>query len=56
MRPYAVMEDASGNRFTVYGGTVVRSIEYIAKQNADVFSPGTAAYNFIHSIIDACKG
>lgn len=56
MRPYAVMEDASGNRFTVYGGTVVRSIEYIAKQNADAFSPGTAAYNFIHSIIDACKG
>ncbi len=56
MRPYAIMEDSAGNRFTIYGGTVVRSIEYIAKQNANVFSPGTAAYNFIHSIIDACKG
>ena len=56
MRPYAIMEDSAGNRFTIYGGTVIRSIEYIAKQNANVFSPGTAAYDFIHSIIDACKG
>ena len=56
MRSYAILQDASGNKFTVYGGTVVRSIEYIAQQNADSFAKGTSAYDFVHGIIDACRG
>lgn len=56
MRSYAILQDSSGNKFTVYGGTVVRSIEYIAQQNADSFAKGTSAYDFVHGIIDACRG
>ncbi len=56
MRPYAILEDASGKQFVVYGGTVQRSIGYIAEQNANSFQPGTAAYNYVHSIIEACRG
>lgn len=56
MRSYAILQDASGNKFTVYGGTVVRSIEYIAQQNAGSFAKGTSAYDFVHGIIDACRG
>ena len=56
MRPYAILEDASGEQFAVYGGTVQRSIGYIAEQNADSFQAGTAAYAFVHGIIDACRG
>ncbi|WP_165171916.1 N-acetylmuramoyl-L-alanine amidase [Adlercreutzia sp. ZJ242] len=56
MRSYAILKDSSGNQLVVYGGTVQRSIGYIAEQNADAFSPGTAAYDFVHGIIDACKG
>lgn len=55
MRPYVILEDAAGYQFVVYGGTVQRSIGYIAEQNANAFAPGTAAYNYIHGIIDACK-
>lgn len=54
MRPYAILEDSLGNQVTVYGGTVERSILYIAMQNADSFAPGTTAYDYIHGIIDAC--
>lgn len=53
MRPYAVLEDSLGNQVTVYGGTVVRSIRYIAEQNADSFAKGTTAYDYVHSIINA---
>lgn len=56
MRSYAVLADSSGNQVVVYGGTVVRSIQYIAQQNADSFAQGTTGYSFVHSIINACKG
>lgn len=56
MRPYVILEDASGRQFAVYGGTVQRSIGYIAEQNAGSFQPGTAAYNYVHGIIGACRG
>ncbi|WP_206214825.1 MULTISPECIES: N-acetylmuramoyl-L-alanine amidase [unclassified Adlercreutzia] len=56
MRSYAILKDSAGNQFVVYGGTVQRNILYIAEQNADAFSPGTAAYDFVHGIINACKG
>ncbi|MBR3691013.1 MAG: N-acetylmuramoyl-L-alanine amidase, partial [Eggerthellaceae bacterium] len=47
MRPYVILEDAAGEQFAVYGGTVQRSIGYIAEQNADSFQPGTAAYSYV---------
>lgn len=56
MRPYVILKDPKGSQFVVYGGTVQRSIGYIAEQNAGVFKPGTAAYDYIHGIINACKG
>lgn len=52
MRPYAILKDAAGQEFTVYGGTVQRSISYIAKQNEGTFAPGTSAYNYIHQLIN----
>lgn len=52
MRPYVILKDASGQEFAVYGGTVQRSISYIAKQNEDKFAPGTSAYNYIHQLIN----
>jgi hypothetical protein len=40
---------------TLYGGTVTRSIYYVAKQNADTYKSGTAGYKFVHKIIDAVE-
>ena len=54
MRPYMILKDAEGNLVTVYGGIVTRSIGYIALQNANVFAKGTAAYEYVHSIITHC--
>lgn len=56
MRPYIILQSPSGEEFTIYGGTVYRNIGYIAEQNADTFAPNTPAYDFVHGIIDACKG
>lgn len=56
MRPYIILADKSGNQVVLYGGTLHRSIGYIAQQNANAFSKGTAAYNYVHGIINACKG
>ena len=53
LRPYIILKDQAGTRYTVYGGCVVRSIGYIAKQNADTYAPGTPGYQYIHEIIDA---
>lgn len=52
MRPYAILEDAGGQQFAVYGGTVQRSISYIAQQNATTFAAGTSEYNYIHRLIN----
>lgn len=43
----------TGETVTLYGGTVTRSIYYVAKQNADTYKPGTAGHKFVHKIIDA---
>ena len=56
MRPYMILEDAEGNQVTIYGGTVYRSIGYIAWQNRTVFAPGTSAYNFVWDIIHYVYG
>ncbi len=45
----------TGETVTLYGGTVTRSIYYVAKQNADTYKPGTAGYKFVRKIIDAVE-
>lgn len=52
MRSYMILEDESGEQITIYGGIVHRSIGYIAWQNKDVFTPGSAAYNYVWEIIN----
>lgn len=45
----------TGETVTLYGGTVTRSIYYVATQNADTYKPRTAGYKFVHKIIDAVE-
>ena len=45
----------TGETVTLYGGTVTRSIYYVAQQNADTYKPRTAGYKFVHKIIDAVE-
>ena len=56
MRPYIVLEDENGETVTIYGGTVYRSIGYIAYQNRNAFAPGTAAYDYVWNIIHYVYG
>lgn len=56
MRPYMKVQDTNGNVLTVYGGTVHRSIGYIALQNRKAFQPGTASYEYIWGIIHHVYG
>ena len=44
-----------GETVTLYGGTVTRSIYYVARQNADTYKSGTAGYKFVHKIIEAVE-
>ena len=45
----------TGETVTLYGGTVTRSIYYVAMQNADTYKSGTAGYKFVHKIINAVE-
>ena len=56
MRPYIVLGDESGNRFTIYGGIVQRSIGYIAYQNRSAFASDDPAYDYIWDIIHHVYG
>ena len=56
MRPYMILEDADGTRFTIYGGIVYRSIGYIAYQNRHVFQPSTSAYHYVWEIVRKVYG
>jgi len=56
MRSYITLEDAAGNQITLYGGTIYRSIGYIAYQNRTVFTPKTASYNYVWEIIHHVYG
>lgn len=56
MRPYMKLQDKDGNVLTVYGGTVHRSIGYIALQNRKAFQPGTDSYEYIWGIIHFVYG
>ena len=56
MRPYMILQDAAGTSYTLYGGTVYRSIGYVAYQNRNSFRPGTAAYDYVREIIHYVYG
>ena len=45
----------TGETVTLYGGTVTRSIYYVAQQNTDTYKSGTAGHKFVHKIIDAVE-
>ena len=54
MRPYIkLMDTATGETVTLYGGSVTRSIGYVAWQNRDTYKPGTASYKYVWKIIDS---
>ena len=56
LRAYIQLRNTeTGETVTLYGGTVTRSIYYVAKQNADTYKPGTAGYKFVDKIIDAVE-
>ncbi len=53
LRPYIKLKDmTTGEIVTLYGGSVCRSIGYIAKQNENTYKPGTAGYKYIHEILN----
>ena len=54
MRPYIKLIDtATGETVTLYGGSVIRSIGYVAWQNRDTYKQGTASYKYVWNIIDS---
>jgi hypothetical protein len=56
MRPYIILKNANGQQITLYGGTIYRSIGYIAYQNRTVFQPKTASYNYVWELIHHVYG
>ena len=57
LRPYIKLKDmTTGETVTLYGGSVCRSIGYIAKQNAGTYKPGSSGYKYVYEIIDAVYG
>ena len=56
MRPYIILCDADGNQVTLYGGSIHRSIGYIAYQNRNVFLSGNASYDYVWDIIHHVYG
>ena len=54
LRPYIKLKDmTTGETVTLYGGSVCRSIGYIAKQNENTYKPGSSGYKYVRKIIDA---
>ena len=54
LRPYIKLKDmTTGETVTLYGGSVCRSIGYIAKQNENTYKPGSSGYKYVHKIIGA---
>ena len=57
LRPYIKLKDmTTGEIVTLYGGSVCRSIGYIAKQNENTYKPGSSGYKYVHKIIEAVYG
>lgn len=56
-RAYIILEDSSGNRITIYGPPVAKSIYTIAKQiiARNDFPVGSAGYNYITAIIEVVE-
>ena len=52
LRPYILLEDENGQQIPIYGGTVQRSIGYIAYQNRNAFPKGSPESNFVWNIIN----
>ncbi len=54
LRPYIKLKDmTTGETVTLYGGSLCRSIGYIAKQNENTYKPGSSGYKYVHKIIGA---
>ena len=54
MRPYIkLIATATGETVTLYGGSVTRSIGYVAWQNRDTYKQGTASYKYVWNIINS---
>ena len=54
MRPYIKLKDtATGKTVTLYGGSVTRSIGYVAWQNRETYKQGTASYKYVWNIINS---
>lgn len=57
IRAYMKLTDVStGESVVIYGGTIHRSIGYVAYQNRNAFAPGTEQYGYIWSIIKGVYG
>ena len=56
MRPYMKLRNSKGDQIVFYGGTVSRSIGFIALQNKDSYTPGTGPYEYIWKLIRAAYG
>ena len=58
MRSYMKLASASDPEqvIVLYGGTVVRSIGYVAYQNRNAFAAGTDAYEFVWNLIHVTYG
>ena len=57
LRPYIKLKDmTTGEIVTLYGGSVCRSIGYVAKQNENTYKPGSSGYKYVHKIIAAVYG
>ena len=57
-RPYAVFQKGN-DTIVLYGGSIQRSIYYVALQNKDTWATGTAYDNYVEKIIstvDAANG
>ncbi len=56
LRAYIQLRNTeTGETVTLYGGTVTRSIYYVAEQNTDTYKPGTPGHKFVHKIINAVE-
>ena len=56
LRSYLKLKNQDGQVITLYGGTLIRSIGYVAYQNRHYFDPGTEAYEFVWEMIHAAYG
>ena len=56
LRAYMKLKAPDGSTAVIYGGTLHRSIGYIAWQNRTAFAPGTAAYRYIWEIVHHVYG